>query len=560
VLALIAPSHGFVTWIGLTWGEKGLTIRRGMRAALRCGMSRLGLRRTCGASVVLVVSTVLSLIAIRPAAASAPALAAVEVVSSTHLTPDAARYVVNVPGTVVQTTYTATASDGSPLPGTTLNLTVNHGFFTPLCNGGSAGGSYDACSLRSSEAGDLSSLGSATAVKTDGTGKFTVATSVARDPGLDNLGELPATMTASSPDGSVTARAVPWTTDALPLNGGDVSIHGISISIRAGEQNVAYADRNLLFSPRLTDQFGNLASWGGTPQTALQAQNDGTVSRCTDPRASDGCGGTDQQLTQWPGSYLLLRRPDGTPAQTRFAAFFSSKVVDQCGNVRSTAGKQRISASAAAPRTVRDGNGGWTESTAQISTTVDVTYSFLGPGRPDMTVGTTPANTVPVGRTVTESVLVLDPYGAPATGLTATFTRTSSPGSDCADGPTTVTTDAQGRAHTSFTCRTPGSSTFVIVVTNCMGDEYSRATQTVVFTAPIRHVPSPPTTNPTPTPAPLPPAPAQNSVHKPEAVGVGSLPSTGAPLSGLTSLALLLVTLGCALVRLSGHKRIPSGI
>jgi hypothetical protein len=108
--------------------------------------------------------------------------------------------------TVVAPAATCT---GQPLANTTLDLTVDHGFFTPNCVSPAStspttlnNNNYANCTFNSAQAdgttvGDLKSSGTTMTVTTDALGQFTASLAIGKDAGFDDDGLVVVHMTAA---------------------------------------------------------------------------------------------------------------------------------------------------------------------------------------------------------------------------------------------------------------------------------------------------------------------------------------------------------------------------
>jgi hypothetical protein len=250
---------------------------------------------------------------------------------------------VNEPGDVVQNTFTlfncqANTTTGSntcigqtALAGQSVTLTVDHGFFTPLCT--SAVGpttSYANCTFNTTPAsgtkvGDLKNLGTSMTATTNAQGQVTVALAIARDTAFDQNGSLTATVTAVASGVTLTESAGPgnspsgttcnavnnnpqpgcptgtvWTTNAQPLNGASVKIVSIPASSSEATLTDGSTTNNVpnnqfrVVTVALTDQFGNLTS-GAVPGNAtgvtLVKTGVGDLLHCTGWTSTNTCTG-----------------------------------------------------------------------------------------------------------------------------------------------------------------------------------------------------------------------------------------------------------------------------
>lgn len=261
-------------------------------------------------------------------------------------TPTAATAAVNMPGYAVQNTYKLSAcapntttgqntcAAGTALAGQSVTLSVDHGFFTPVCTKSGltnyANCTFDPAPAAGAPVGNLASLGQSITATTDAQGNVTVALGIARDAAFDNFGNLVAHVTAVS--GGVTlaesvpgqsanaapfqcnnvgqsgnanntansgnnnapgagpqagcATGTPWTTNAAPLNGGTVQI--VSIPNTSTEPALASGttannvpnNQTRTIVLHLTDQFGNLTSGGATSGVTLTKTGVGDLYKC----------------------------------------------------------------------------------------------------------------------------------------------------------------------------------------------------------------------------------------------------------------------------------------
>ncbi|HVW81166.1 MAG TPA: hypothetical protein VHB69_09540 [Mycobacteriales bacterium] len=463
---------------------------------------------------------------------------------------------------------------------------------------------YGSCSFSTAPAaggqvGNLTNSGQTITATSNLAGEFVVSLGIARDTAFDSNGVVvahvktgsipsttPNTLTPPTPAGERTTAQTctaskdvyflnasagsdfsgcpldfQWTTREQPLNGGTAKyllIDGLAApntdSINTennfgptqkvsdtGTSNVPDTDR-VVFSPQVTDQFGNLVSFTtGSATVTLTKTGVGSLGQCTGSSATDPCTGA----TATPGApgndaFACTAQSDGTykdvdPAvegsylnlpvgvalgsQTRYQA---DDTTQNCGVYNDgyntgfpgvNDGTQTDVLSWAPPVTTFKQNvaGVWTYSaTTGAAQTDTLTLNFYNQlAQPVVTFTVTPGNTVPTSTAVTVTAKVVDQFGNPIVGRNGTGTNSGTtggvgqitvvrsgsneascvPAASTGNGgaPVALSTNTSGVAGYTFSCNAPGVSTVSMVVTGPGGTQLASGKEAITFTGPAVH-------------------------------------------------------------------------
>jgi hypothetical protein len=381
------------------------------------------------------------------------------------------------PGDAVKVVETLRDVNGQVLKGVSTTVTLDHGFFTPDCTSTS----YTSCTFNPAIAdgapvGNLKNDGTSKTVTSDSSGNLTFYMGIGRDSGFDDDGVVNVSNTVKAGTVSVVnGLANPnsgqtyvqgFTTDADNHNIDSGAYNGASLKIVAASATDKLSgdvpvSTGTNFVVHELDQFGNLAR---TCDVSLTASGAGTLSdnnvcgsytdanqldtvNLTAPSATATTAGAASTVTAtWPAPVTTFKNTAVAPAAPAYSV------------VSTTANK--------------------TDSFTVNLYKVDLSnlqYSFAS----------TPGNTVPVNTAVTTSVTVKDQKGNPVQGLNVQFVRSGpndAAGNSQTGGTGGGTTNAQGKAGTSYSSGTPGTATVTVIVTDGSGNELSRGVQNVTFT------------------------------------------------------------------------------
>jgi hypothetical protein len=440
------------------------------------------------------------------------------------------------PGDAVQKQYTLYSTcttapadytcQGTALAGVSVNLSVDHGFFTPNCTSAdvSATTNYANCSFSPAPAvggavGNLVNSGATKTVTTGANGVFTVTLGIARDSAFDDAGLVSAVVSGVAAGSSSTLpttntgngtanqtcttttagcpNATAWSTKTTPLNGGTVSFKAVDGNSIAGTPNHVPTTQARVYVVQATDQFGNLTNDAADPNAiTLAAKGQPELWKCGSYTTTNPCSGlntvggaiasdsngvqTRTYATVTP-SYNALFDSAGVTTQQRYEAASSiagTQTDTATWKAPVTTFNTFAPATASAPAVVT-----YAQTTATKTATVVFDF-YVQNAQPVVTFATTPSNSVSTGTTATVSATVKDQFGAPIQGANVQFIRSGNNDSSCT--PTypygyTQSTNAQGMAGFSFTCNTAGTSNVSIIVSDGSGNELARGTQSVTF-------------------------------------------------------------------------------
>lgn len=323
------------------------------------------------------------------------------------------------------------------LSNATVTLTLDHGYFTD--------GTPAATPVVGADAGDYKKLGTnngqSLTVQTDANGNVTVLTSIGRDAGFDDDGEVVATLTATA--GAATDTEADEWDSSNPLNGGEVELVEAPEDRQDGPTDPSPLSNDVAYDIFVTDQFGNLV---GGEQVDLEID---------DPDA--GWYGSDESDFDARGDFWVE--------------------ADRAGTYTVTAEWDTD----AYRYTTTTGNGAPAFTTETVEGEVDVEFYAVDFAASTFTIETDPEGVHAVGTAVTEIVTVVDQEGNPVQGLDVEFIR-QGPGPQTGDPNVERVTNANGQAFYSFTGEQAGVARISAVITD--GEQIETLTDEVSFEAP----------------------------------------------------------------------------
>ena len=362
------------------------------------------------------------------------------------------------PGDVLQTQYTLTDINGGLLVNLPVVLSLDHGFFTKACAATPntevfANCDFTTAPVAGAPVGSLNPIAAPLTAVSDAFGVITVNVAIGRDAAFDTAGVVKPVLTAVANGGTAAPIEVAeFSTNGInPANGGNVSVVPTS-ALRGDIQQSA----SVPFAVRVLDGFGNLVKLTTPVQLTVV---DGELSAPT----------TVGSFLGDPADALTLTSPStsttGTPAVV--TATYTAPITS-------------FHAQTAPPAAADLDTVG---TTASKTGTLSANFYAVDLQKLSFAFASTPADSVVVNTPVTSSVTITDQKGKPVQGLLVNFLRTGAI-------DTSATTNAAGKAGTSFSSGTVGTVMVTGIVTDRSGNELGRGSKNIAFTAPVVTAPA----------------------------------------------------------------------
>ena len=295
-------------------------------------------------------------------------------------------------------------SANDPLVGVQVTLTVDHGFFVPV-------GSPNKAPAAGDYVPTPDSLGTSITVVTGTNGRASFNTSIGRDLGFDDDGNVTAKVTGTISAATDNDTNV-WNsgTSAVP----PLNVSEITVTRTPGEPEIASTDNGVLYDVYAKDQFGN-------PARGVDVDIECTLELGDDDLCPTGAVITTESDLDNGGDVLLVSNEDGTFEYSAVAVnpttfIYDNNLVPQPADPTTTFQQE------------------WYTPTTDPNQGATYTIDPLNPSTP-----------VPVDEPVTVTVEALDQQGNPLTGLVVQFVRTSD-----SDNDQTFITDSNGIAQYVF--------------------------------------------------------------------------------------------------------------
>ena len=295
-------------------------------------------------------------------------------------------------------------SANDPLVGVQVTLTVDHGFFVPV-------GSPNKAPAAGDYVPTPDSLGTSITVVTGTNGRASFNTSIGRDLGFDDDGNVTAKVTGTISAATDNDTNV-WNsgTSAVP----PLNVSEITVTRTPGEPEIASTDNGVLYDVYAKDQFGN-------PARGVDVDIECTLELGDDDLCPTGAVITTESDLDNGGDVLLVSNEDGTFEYSAVAVnpttfIYDNNLVPQPADPTTTFQQE------------------WYTPTTDPNQGATYTIDPLNPSTP-----------VPVDEPVTVTVEALDQQDNPLTGLVVQFVRTSD-----SDNDQTFITDSNGLAQYVF--------------------------------------------------------------------------------------------------------------
>ncbi|MBV9870145.1 MAG: Ig-like domain-containing protein, partial [Frankiaceae bacterium] len=422
------------------------------------------------------------------------------------------------PGTVMIDHYQLRDSNGDPLSDVPVTLSVDHGFFTPYPSNDDDynTATFDPAPANGAPAGSLKSLGDSISMRTSKYGWVIFATSIGRDAGFDDNGEVLTTLSLTSngvtkSGGNLAGNTqidqdFTWTTNTTDLVSSDTcnnvkgarpnavtvgcsddlgdvvrggALNGASVKISPvpgysltgkhtnGFNNSHNATR---FYVQAKDQFGNLV---GSP-TSVSGTGAGNGTTCNGVFSA-----YNGEVTDGSEDTCAVNSTGSSPTTA------SPFTVTDTWFTQSTTFVSNSDNSPSAPAFVAKKTATVNAPTQTDSFTIELYSVDINNLHYDYEV--LPAKIVKTGTTVHDEVTVTDQYAAPVEGLFVTDQR-SGPGN--VDDVDHSVTNAAGTSSYNFSSAEQGDATVTIDVydcdinddnSNCSGIPLSESVNTISF-------------------------------------------------------------------------------